>query len=110
MEPVYNLLIPLLILNMEPPKLNTGNWITIGHWHCIVSKIYAEESRDALGLGEVVYNPEKPTTRDFDWDGEKYFFPDRGDFGGYAERTQPGYVRELRASLGWSPAGKRKRH
>lgn len=38
-----------------------------------------------FGICEVVFNSSKPTNRDVDWDGEKWFFPECGDYGGRAE-------------------------
>jgi len=61
---------------------------------CIVRLLYAPESME--GVCQVVFNRQKPTTHDVDWDGETWFFPQRQDFGGYARPSDP-YVQMLLA-------------
>ncbi len=68
----------------NPPEVKPGDWITIGNRRCVVCRLY--EPGSPLGLGLVVFDPKKPTDHDFAWDGERFVFPERGDFGGYAER------------------------
>jgi hypothetical protein len=68
---------------MNPPQLRIGDWITINRMDCVIAAL--REPGDPFGLGEVVFDPEKPTSHDFDWDGEKFILPPRPDFGGYAD-------------------------
>ena len=37
---------------------------------------------------KVVFNPQKPTTHDVDWNGQQWFFPERPDFGGYGVKAK----------------------
>lgn len=47
---------------------------------------------------KVVFNPQKPTTHDVDWNGQQWFFPERPDFGGYGRDGCP-FVRKLKQGL-----------
>lgn len=66
------------------PKIVPGDWIDVGQQSCVVSKVYGKDSPSSIC--EVVFNPDKPTNHDVDWNGEKWFFPNRGDYGGYADK------------------------
>jgi len=66
------------------PNIKPGDWIDVAQRECVVSKLYRSDS--SSGVCEVVFNPNKPTNCDVDWDGEKWFFPERGDYGGYADK------------------------
>ena len=77
---------------INPPKINPGDWITVGHIDCVVAIIYPENA--SSGICKVIHNKKKPTTRDVSWDGEKWFFPERPDFGGYGKISDP-YVQKL---------------
>lgn len=78
---------------MDKPSVKSGEWIKVSGNDCVVTHVYEEGS--PFGTGIVVFNPKKPTTHDFDWDGEHWFFPKRPDFGGYAQESDP-YVRQLK--------------
>lgn len=65
------------------PEIHIGDWIKIGLIDCVVSSVYPEDSTS--GICKVIFNKQKPTTRDVDWNGENWFFPERPDFGGYAK-------------------------
>jgi hypothetical protein len=78
--------------NMKASKIAPGDWITVGTTRCVVSKVYAPDQSSAVCL--VVFNKSKPTTHDLDWDGEKWFFPERADFDGYGRISDP-YVQQL---------------
>lgn len=47
---------------------------------------------------KVVFNPQKPTTHDVDWNGQQWFFPERPDFGGYGRDGCP-FVRKLKQGI-----------
>lgn len=63
------------------PPIALGDWIEVGSTDCVVMNIYKAES--SSGVCQVVFNKKKPTTHDVDWDGTKWFFPERPDYGGY---------------------------
>jgi len=67
------------------PNINLGNWIYVEGTSCVISIV--REPGHEFGDCEVVFNPDKPTNHDVEWDGEKWIFPDRPDFGGYADRN-----------------------
>ena len=71
----------------KPPTIKPGSWIVVDKHDCVVTVVYQESS--PFGVCLAVYNKEKPTTRDVDWDGEKWFFPARSDYGGYGEKHGP---------------------
>lgn len=77
----------------KPPEIHPGKWITVDSNSCVVKIVYEEGS--SSGICFVVFNKDKPTTHDVDWDGEKWFFPDRPDYGGYAKNSDP-YVQQLK--------------
>lgn len=51
------------------PEIKPGDWINVGQQSCVVSKVYSKEP--SMGICEVVFDPDKPTNHDVDWDGEK---------------------------------------
>lgn len=75
------------------PPIRLGSWITVGTRECVVSHLYEENS--PFGVCIVVFNKEKPTTHDVDWDGGKWFFPKRSDYGGYPSSNDK-YVQTLK--------------
>jgi hypothetical protein len=75
------------------PEIKTGDWIVVDGQNCVVKNVYPQNSMSGVCL--VVFNKKKPTTHDVDWDGEKWFFPDRPDYGGYARDSDP-YVQQLK--------------
>lgn len=77
----------------EHPEVSEGDWIKVGNVDCIVQKLYQPDS--PFGVGQVLFNRDKPTTHEVDWDGEKWIFPERGDYGGYARPSDP-YVWKLK--------------
>ena len=83
---------------LKPPELSLGKWIVVNGTDCVVSKIYEDNS--PFGSCEVVFNIDKPTTHDVVWDGQKWVFPERTDFGGYADRTS-NYVFILKQGKYW---------
>ena len=74
------------------PNVSAGDWIYVGTVRCVVRMVYKPESTN--GVCEVVFNKDKPTTHDVDWDGDKWFFPKRPDFGGYPRQSDP-FVQQL---------------
>lgn len=78
---------------MDHPEITPSKWIDVAGCACVVMKIYPKNS--PFGICRVVFNKAKPTTHDVDWDGEKWFFPQRPDFGGYGRDDDP-YVRQLK--------------
>ena len=78
------------------PEIQPGDFITVGRTPCVVALV--REPGDAFGDCLDVCNPEKPASRDVQWTAEGWVFPERGDFGGYAERDEKlrPYVRRLR--------------
>ena len=77
----------------EHPKIKEGDWLIVEKTNCVVSIVYPKNSESGICL--VVYDPKKPTTHDVDWDGEKWIFPKRPDFGGYGRDSDP-YVQQLK--------------
>lgn len=73
------------------PDIGYLSWIEVGSFNCVVKTILPSGS--ASGVCIVVYNKSKPTTRHVDWDGNKWFFPERPDFGGYAPESDPCVVK-----------------
>lgn len=80
-------------MNETPDTIKPGSWITIGNIDCVVTAIYKKNS--PFGICSVVFNKEKPTIHDVDWDGKKWFFSDRPDFGGYGKNSDP-YIQQLK--------------
>jgi len=78
---------------IKHPPIKSGSWITVENHDCVVKQIYEDNSE--FGICLVVYKKEKPTTHDVDWDGEKWFFPERSDFGGYPAQSDP-FVYQLK--------------
>ncbi len=75
-------------------NLKAGDWISVNNLDCVVTRIY---EKPFTGMGEVVYNKDKPTTKNFDWDEdrEKYYFSEERDFGGYGHERCP-YIQQLK--------------
>lgn len=73
------------------PDLQIMGWINVGNYDCVVKKILPKGY--PCGVCIVVFNKTKPTTRHVDWDGEKWFFTERPDFGGYARESDPCVVK-----------------
>jgi hypothetical protein len=74
-------------VKMHHPEIKAFNWIDVGGCQCVVMAIYSADSNS--GVCKVVFNKAKSTTRDVDWDGQKWFFPERHDFGGYGRDSDP---------------------
>jgi hypothetical protein len=71
---------------MQPrPSVAPYDEIYVGTTRCVVSLV--REPGHSFGDCEVVFNPDKPTNHDVVWGDGKWEFPERGDFGGYAERN-----------------------
>jgi len=80
----------------EHPKISPGDWITVGNTDCVVTIVKQNVIHGYWSaVCVVVFNETNPTTHDVDWDGEKWFFPERPDYGGYANVTDQ-YVRQLK--------------
>ena len=77
----------------EHPSIKSGDWLTVDATDCVVTVVYPQGYESGVCL--VVFNKQKPTTHDVDWDGEKWFFPKRPDFGGYGRDRDP-YVLQLK--------------
>ena len=77
----------------EAPSVSPKQWITVEGHECVVMIVYPKGS--AFGVCSVVFNKQKPTTRDVDWSGTAWFFPDRSDFGGYGRAGDP-FVEQLK--------------
>lgn len=69
------------------PDLQIMGWIKVGNYDCVVKKILPQDYPGGVCI--VVFNKTKPTTHHVGWDGEKWFFPERPDFGGYARESDP---------------------
>lgn len=72
---------------IDHPKIVVGDWIIVENTKCIVFCVY--QSNSPNGACKVLLNKNKPTTRDADWNGQAWFFPDRPDFGGYVKSSNP---------------------
>lgn len=77
----------------EHPEIKSGDWITVGEIDCVVSVVYPKDSPSGVCLA--VFNKQKPTTHDVGWDGSKWVFPQRPDYGGYGRDDDP-YVQQLK--------------
>ncbi|HHD2920640.1 hypothetical protein [Enterobacter kobei] len=62
---------------MEHPEIIPSDWIDVAGRACVVMRVYPKNSPFV------------------DWNGEKWFFPQRPDFGGYGRDDAP-YVRQLK--------------
>jgi hypothetical protein len=69
----------------ERPKVSAGDWIRIGELDCVVSDVRRPDLVAFAGDIEVVFDAAKPTNHDAEWDGGKWVFSKRPDYGGYAE-------------------------
>ncbi len=67
------------------PPLFSGQIISVDGIKCVVRKVY--EKKSTFGACEVVFNTGKPTSHDIGWDGKKFFFEKRSDFGGYVHES-----------------------
>jgi hypothetical protein len=76
-----------------PPSVHPGDWIVVGNQQCVVRRVYPNP--EDSGVCEVVFNKQKPTTHDVDWNGQDWFFPERPDYGGYGRDGDP-YVQQLK--------------
>jgi hypothetical protein len=70
----------------ERPVVEPGDWISIGNTNCVVADVRQPGSVSISGDIKVVFNPQKPTNHDVEWNGEAWVFCERPDFGGYADR------------------------
>jgi hypothetical protein len=70
---------------MDHPKINIGDWVTVGNSDCVVWAVSKEGTSDTICV--VVCNKNKPTTLPVGWDGEKWFLVPIPDYGGYARDT-----------------------
>lgn len=69
---------------VEHPKIKLGEWIYVGQVPAVVSRL--KNPNDAFTKDEIVFDPEKPTNRDVEWNGWAWQFVQSGDYGGYAEK------------------------
>ncbi|WFZ22230.1 hypothetical protein NFK58_13020 [Citrobacter portucalensis] len=76
----------------QHPAVAPKDWIEVSGNSSVVMVVYPENS--PFGVCKVVFNKAKPTTHDVEWDGEKWIFPHRPDYGGYARNDNP-FVRQL---------------
>ena len=76
----------------EHPIVREGDWLIVGATRCVVMIVYQANSTN--GVCKVVFNKNKPTTHDVTWNGTEWIFPERPDFGGYAQ-TSNQYVQQL---------------
>jgi len=81
------------------PEIALFDIIYVGSTRCVVSLV--RDPGHAFGDCEVVFNPDKPTNHDVVWVEGKWEFPERGDFGGYAERNPRlrSFVAKLRGGV-----------
>jgi hypothetical protein len=82
----------------ERPIVNVGDWIRIGERDCVVSDVRRPDLVAFSGDIEVVYDVEKPTYHDAEWDSDEWIFSKRPDYGGYAQNQSrlASAVRQLR--------------
>lgn len=64
------------------PKIQVGDWITVGSHDCVVSMVFTENLSG--GVCMVVFDQRKPTTRVVEWGGDNWAFQKSPDYGGYA--------------------------
>jgi hypothetical protein len=77
----------------QHPEVKAGEWLHVGSAACVVTNVYPIGAKNGVCL--VVFNKNKPTTHVVDWDGERWFFPERPDYGGYAKESDP-FVQQLK--------------
>lgn len=67
------------------PAIAVEDWIEVSGIDGVVGHLYEETRRPLVGI--VIFRPDKPTARDFVWNGHAFVFaPADGDFGLYASR------------------------
>lgn len=71
----------------DAPRVKPGDWIVIAGSDCVVSKVYPPDS--PFGVCLAVCNKTNPATRDVGWNGNEWFFPERGDYGGHPRISDP---------------------
>lgn len=75
------------------PKIKSGDWITVGSHDCVVTQIHF--GNPVSGDCSVIFNKNSPTSHDVEWDGEKWNFSERLDYGGYVKDSDP-FVYQLK--------------
>ena len=75
------------------PPITEGDWITVERTDCVVTNVFKPGAPSRVC--KVVFNKSKPTTHDIDWNGSKWIFPERPDYGGYGRDSDP-YVQQLK--------------
>lgn len=77
---------------IQHPSIAPKDWIEVSGQRCVVMAVYPDDS--PFGVCKVVFNKDRPTTHDVEWDGEQWMFPQRPDYGGNASKDNP-FVRQL---------------
>lgn len=80
---------------MNYPAVKENEIIYIHNIKCIVRKVYDVGS--SFGVGEVIFERDKPASHDFDWKDGRWVFPERPDYGGYVHNCDP-FLKRLRQS------------
>ena len=76
----------------QHPIIRKCDWLNVGSVRCVAMQLYPDNSIGSVRI--VVCNKNNPTTRDVDWNGQEWIFPDRPDFGGYPHQSNQ-YVQQL---------------
>ena len=75
------------------PEINVYDWLTVGEIDCVVSQVrinsVPKELANKIGHCTVVFNEKKPTTHAVYWNGEIWDWCETGDYGGYAQESDP---------------------
>jgi hypothetical protein len=66
------------------PTVNPGDWIKVANLDCVVAVVRQPDQVAFSGDLEVVFDAQKPTNPDVEWNGEAWLFCKRPDYGGYA--------------------------
>ena len=70
------------------PEVKPGSFINVNGIKCIVRSLCTPTaSLDSVCIA--IFDEGKPTSHEVGWNGSSWYFPERNDFGGYVERSDP---------------------
>lgn len=71
------------------PEISYGSVIKVGSITCIVRSLCNPMPPEFDSVCIVVFDEGKPTSCEVSWNGSSWYFPERGDFGGYVDKSDP---------------------
>lgn len=71
------------------PEVRQGSFIKVGSIKCIVRSLCSPIPPEFDSVCIVIFDEGKPTSREVSWNGSSWYFPERGDFGGYVDNSDP---------------------